>query len=360
MIKSIFCSALILGILTLSSCSKRQEIPESIRPVKYAKVAVGGAFRERVFTGTAKAGTEIRLSFKVSGTVGKFNLTVGEVVKKDQLIATIDDDDFILEYDKADAAVNNAAVQEKNLKSNFERMRKLYENGNTSLNEYESAKAQYESAQASKNSSMKARRLAKSQLDYTKLYAPVSGVVATVGVENNENAQAGQQIVMLQTEGDLEVAVGAPESFISRIKVQDEVEISFSSIPGSSYRGVVSEVSYAINRETSTYPVTVQLLEESSSIRPGMAASVKFRFSNETDGDVIIVNTNAVGQDEKGNFVFVLEPLEGEVFTAKKTYVELGKLKTNGFEIKDGLAGNEMIATAGLQTLLDGMKVKLL
>lgn len=354
-------SLLIIGLLLQSACSsKKEEIPESIRPVRYAKVSIGGAFRERIFTGTAKAGTEIRMSFKVSGTIEKFNMNVGETVKKDQLIATIDDSDFVLEYDKADAAVKNADVQEKNSKSNFERMRKLYENGNTSLNEYEAAKAQFESAQANTSASMKARRLARAQLDYTKLYAPVLGVVATVDVENNENVQSGQQIVMLQTEGDLEVSVGAPESFISKIKVHDEVEITFSSIPGATYKGIVSEVSFTINKETSTYPLTIQLLEESTAIRPGMAANVKFKFTNETNGDEIIVNSNAVGQDRGGNFVFVLEPLEGEIFKAVKTYVEIGKLKTNGFEIKSGLAGNEMIATAGLQTLLDGMKVKLL
>lgn len=361
MTNHLFTALLIIGLLSQSGCSgKKEEIPESVRPVKYTKVAIGGAFRERVFTGTAKAGTEIRMSFKVGGTIEKFDMNVGQNVKKDQLIATIDDSDFVLEYDKADAAVKNADVQEKNAKSNFQRMRKLYENGNTSLNEYEAAKAQYESAQANTSASMKARRLARAQLEYTKLYAPVSGVVATVDVENNENVQPGQQIVMLQTEGDLEVSVGAPESFISRIKVHDEVEISFSSIPGATYKGIVSEVSFTINKETSTYPLTIQLLEESTAIRPGMAASVRFKFVNDASADVIIVNSNAVGQDQKGNFVFVLEPLEGEFFKAIKTYVEVGKLKTNGFEIKNGLTGNEMIATAGLQTLLDGMKVKLL
>ena len=360
MTKSILYTVLVFGILLNTGCSKKQEIPESIRPVKYDRVTIGGAFRERVFTGTAKAGTEIRMSFKVGGTINKFNLSVGQTIKKNQLIAIIDDSDFVLEYDKANAAVKNADVQEQNSKSNFERMRKLYENGNTSLNEYEAAKAQYESAQANKSSALKARRLAKSQLDYTKLYAPVSGVVATVDIENNENVQVGQQIVMLQTEGDLEVSVGAPESFISQIKVQDEVEITFSSIPGATYKGIVSEVSFTINKETSTYPLTIQLLEESSAIRPGMAANVKFKFANESNANEIIVNTNAVGQDQKGNFVFVLEPMEGEFFKANKTYVEVGKLKTNGFEIKSGLVGNEMIATAGLQTLLDGMKVKLL
>jgi len=346
-----------IGII---GCSKPKPIPESISPVRYDKVKPAGAYRERSFTGTAKAGTEIRMSFKVSGTVDRFDLNVGQSIKKDQIIASLDNSDYVLEYDKADAAVRNADVQERNTESNFDRMRKLYENGNTSLNEYEAAKAQFESSQANKSASMKARKLAKSQLDYTRLFAPVSGVIATVDIEKNENVQVGQQVVMIQSEGDLEVLVGVPESFISRIKVHDKVEVTFSSIAGSVYPGIVSEVSFTINPETSTYPVTVQLLEESTAVRPGMAANINFKFANEDGQDIILVSPNAVGEDQNGNFVFVLEPLTGEFFSARKRYVELGKLKTNGFEIKNGLLGNELIATAGLQTLLDSMKVKLL
>ena len=110
------------------------------------------------------------------------------------------------------------------------------------MSDYESAKAAYESAKANESSAKKARKLAKAQLGYARLLAPVSGKIATVDSEVNENVNSGQQIVMLTSEGDLEVNLGLPESFISNVNVSDRVDVTFSSLPGRSFTGVVSEV----------------------------------------------------------------------------------------------------------------------
>jgi hypothetical protein len=66
-----------------------------------------------------------------------------------------------------------------------------------------------------------------------------------------------------------------------------------------------------------------------------------------------------VGEDESGHFVFLLEPEEGEVATAHKRRVTIGPLTTAGFEIVDGLTAGQRIATAGLQNLLDGQRVRI-
>lgn len=340
-------------------CSgKKEEKKEILRPVQYEKVVPGGGAKQRVFSGTAKSGTETKLSFKVNGNIERLIVKVGEHVNAGGLIATLDNSDLQLQYEQQDAAVKNADAQEKQAKSNFGRVRSLYENGNAALSEYESAKAQFESAKANESSAKKARKLAEAQLSYAKLRAPVKGKVATVNAEINENVQAGEQIVMLSSEGDLEVNLGVPESFISRINVLDKVKVEFSSNRGQQYTGVVSEVSFSINDETSTYPVVVKLDGNTSDIRPGMAANVTFDFASENQSELLIVLAKAIGEDQEGNFAFVLEQ-ENDYYLAKRRTLKIGQLTPQGFEILEGLEEGEVIATAGLQTLLDGMKVKL-
>lgn len=348
-----------MTLFVMACGNKEQKKKELVRPVMYQKIAPGGGVQERTFSGTAKSGTETKLSFKVSGNVQSLKVKVGQEVSRNQLIATLDDSDLQLQYEQNDASVKNADAQEKQAKSNYERVRSLYENGNTSLSDYESAKAAYESAKANESSAKKARKLARAQLNYTKLYAPVKGKIATVNTEVNENVSSGQQIVMLSSEGDLEVNLGLPESFISNVNVLDVVEVKFSSITDQVFKGVVSEVSFAISSQTSTYPVIIKIEGDTKSVRPGMAASVKFKVkTNPTQTDLLIVPSQAVGEDEEGNFVFALEANE-DYFLAKRRTVKIGQLSSNGFEIIEGLEEGELVATAGLQTLLDGMKVRL-
>ena len=351
---------LAISFITFSCGSKEEAKAEVIRPVQYEKVVLGGGLQQRTFSGTAISGTETRMSFKVSGNIETLRVKDGDEVRKNQLLVTLDDSDYQLQYEQSDATVKNADAVEKQAKSNYERIRSLYENGSTSLSEFENAKANYESAKASESSAKKARKLARSQLDYCKLYAPIEGSVSSLSAEVNENVSAGQVIMVLSSEGDLEVNLGLPESYITNVNVQDNVEVSFSALPNEVFEGVVSEVSFSINSQTATYPVVIKLLGDTKSIRPGMAASVTFSINTSKPGqpDLLKVPAQAVGEDESGNFVFVLEASE-ENYVVKRRPVTVGALTANGFEISEGLEEGELIATAGLQILLEDMKVRL-
>lgn len=111
----------------------------------------------------------------------------------------------------------------------------------------------------------------------------------------------------------------------------------------------------------STYPVTIRLVETDDRIRPGMPADVTFEFSDSQNAtSAIVVPPGSVGEDDKGNFVYVLNKKgdSGDV-TAKRTPVKVGPLMDKGFEVKEGLQTGQIIAAAGLNVLRDGIVVKL-
>ncbi|MDN5200730.1 efflux RND transporter periplasmic adaptor subunit [Fulvivirgaceae bacterium BMA10] len=354
-------ATLLLSIL--SACSGGEtKTEEVIRPVKYAKVGTSSGSFGRTFSGTAKAGIETVLSFKVAGNIQTVDVRVGQRINRGALIARLDPSDFELQYEEADASVKSADAQEKQTKSNYERVAVLYENQNASLSEYESAKAQFESAKANEKAAKQRRKQAKSQLEYTVLRAPMRGIVNVVYVEENENISAGQQVVILSAGDGLEVEIGVPESYIANIENGQEVQIEFPSINQQRFKGKISEVSYAINAQNSTYPVTVKLTDEIAAARPGMAANVTFQFEQEEQTSKetsLMVPVAAVGEDPQSNFVFIIESQDGKTGVAKKRYIEVGALTSEGFQIQKGLKQDDLVATAGLQTLLDGMKVKL-
>ena len=170
---------------------------------------------------------------------------------------------------------------------------------------------------------------------------------------------SGNAVAVLSAVGEPEVRVGIPESFISGIRKGQKVDIHFSILSEKSFKGTVSEVAFS-SSEASTYPVIVSIDKPSSEMRPGMAATVTFLTgTTKNQTEKIMAPAKAIGEGPDGHFAFLLQK-EGDIFTVKKAIVKIGDLMPEGFEIKEGLNEGDMIATAGLQSLLDGMKVKLL
>jgi RND family efflux transporter MFP subunit len=319
-----------------------------------------GGEQTRIFSGVSKAGVEVNLSSKVSGTIQSINVKNGEKVKKGKLIAAVEKTDYQHRYEQAKVALDHANVQCRTAKSAFERTAALYENNNVSLQDYEQVRTAYESSKAAVSSNERGLQLAKNQLRYTNLVAPMDGIVARVNVEKNENIMPGKVIVEINSGNDLEVTIGMPENYISRITEGEKVDVTFSSIPEKNFDGIISEISYAISSKSSTYPVCVILEKPSDKIRPGMAADVTFHFKSDGKKASIVVPTHTVAEDQNGRYVFTVTETEKGLATVHKMKVKVGELTGEGFEIPVGLKNGDLIVTAGISKLTDGMIVKLL
>lgn len=366
---------LIISILFLfTACEKpAPKIEKKIRPVRYGKIMKSGTATTNTFAGTSQSSNVANLSFKVAGTINSFDLKVGDKVRKGQVIARIDATDYSVTYDqsvanvkKAESQINSAKTNQITAKSNYERVEKLYENNSVPLSEYEQAKATYESAQSAYEATLaqvtaaqKQSQAAGNQVRYAKLVAPFTGIITEVFVAENEIVSPGKPLVTLSAEGKPEVAVNVPESIIDQIKRKQKVEIAFSAISGKTFKGTISEVGYASN-EASTYPVTIQIDKPTSRMRPGMATNVTFSQAIvKADASKLVAPTAAIGQVGKSTYAFVLEK-DSANYKVKKTPVEIGNILPDGFVVKSGLKEGQLVATAGLRSLLDGMEVKLM
>jgi RND family efflux transporter MFP subunit len=245
-------------------------------------------------------------------------------------------------------------------KLNLNRIKALYEKGGSSLSDLEAAKDAARNAQQNYNSAIRNVDIQQEQINYGYLYASIDGEIADVNVELNENISTGQVVATLNSDSNMNIILGLPESVINNIKLNMPVQVSFTSLNGKSFKGIVSEVSPSLDANTATYPITIDVEDSSSEIRSGMAANVTFNFKDaDINSDtVLVVPTNAVGENSKGRFVFVLNQ-NGETAIATKQTIQIGKLTSEGFEVISGLKSGQLIATAGLQTLLEGQEVSI-
>lgn len=355
-------SAFVLfSVLAFFSCSqeKKAQEKEIIRPVKYVQAFEPENTYSRSFSGVSQSGRISRLSFRVGGKIEKINVKEGDKVNENFLIAELDDSDAQLEYEKILASLNKAKVYKKTAESNLERLKSLYENNNISLNEYETAKDNFANANASLLADIRNAELKEKELGYYKLFAPLSGIVSNKSAEEGENINAGQSFLEIQSFDKMEISAGIPEIYIGYLKQGDMAEIEFNSIKNKIFNGKVTEISYSLDKESSTYPVKIEILDPTKSIRPGMPADIKFSFKNLSSKINMMVPIHSVGEDSSGNFVYIVKPQSDGFGIIEKRNVKTGEITDRGFEIKNGIKSGELVVTAGISKLSSGLKVRI-
>lgn len=153
----------IIGVFTLVACTSVKDDGQQESGVKVLRVAASDNSLERKYTFISQPFRTSELSFRVGGPVSVFDVQSGQFFRKGELIAAIDERDFLISKQRAEAIFRQA-------KADYKRISNLYEKGNVSGANYEKARADYEKAKADFHT-------AQNNLNDTKLYAPFDGYV---------------------------------------------------------------------------------------------------------------------------------------------------------------------------------------
>lgn len=241
--------------------------------------------------------------------------------------------------------------------SEYQRVRALYEAQGASRSELDAARTQAQTSQTALGAASSRAAVFRNQTQYARLTAPSAGRVSLVSLEAGENVSAGQAVIVLESGEQQEVTVAVPENVIARVERGAEVEVRFAALDNQTSSGTVYEV--GVSAESSTYPVTVRLEAAPEGLRPGMAADVRFSFEADDDAEVLLVPGVAVAADREGSFVYVVEAEDPGFGIVHRRGVEVGELTDRGIVIEDGLAVDELVVTAGVSRISDGLRVRL-
>ena len=359
-------SVLILFIaLSIFGCSKQEaEEKEVIRPVRTFEIPSPGQFSQRNFPGRAKATQEIDLAFRVSGPLITFPVDVGDTVKVGDIVARIDPRDFEVNVQSAQGKLDNAIAASRRAQSEYQRELNILKQdpGATSQTAVDRKREQRDKAKANIKSFAAELESAKDQLEYTYLKAPFDGNVVNTYVENFENVQAKQPILRILDDSLIEMVVNIPESLISLAPHVEDIKVVFDPFPDTEIQAQIKEIGTEASATTRTYPVTLVMQQpEGKKILPGMAGKASGTPPREIAGDMlgIEIPVTAVFTDESsGNsFVWVIDESD---LTVAKRQVEVDQMGDRGVRIISGLKEDELIASAGVNYLFEGQKVKLL
>lgn len=349
------CFGLAALLALLAGCGEEAPAPElPLRTVRHVAVTPEPGLRVRSFSGVSRAAQQASLSFKVAGTISALDATTGGRVRKGQVIAELEPSGFRLQLQQAEAELLRAEAERRNAAANYERVKGLYENRSASRTELDAARAASESTNALVSAAARAVELARLNLSYTRLTVgqgcSVVDVVAGVG----ENVGGGQPVVEVNCGDYLEIAITVPETLIANFSWGLFGEVTFDSLPGRTFQGVVSEVGIAATG--TAFPVTVRV-EGTEEVRSGLAAQVDFAF--DRGESTTVLPAVSVAEDERGRFVYTLvDGDEAGVGVIRRKPVEVGELTSRGLEVISGVAPGDRVVTAGISVIRDGMKVK--
>ncbi len=333
----------------VTGCGKKQEEkrPEVVRPVKLLTVKDVNEDLVQGFPGMVRAARRAVLSFKVSGRIVKLPVEEGQLVKRGDLIAQLDQRDFL-------NAVKAARARFKEAEQQFRRYKELYAKKQVSRADYDRYLAARDVAKAKLDEAL-------NRLKDTTLRAPFDGYISKRYVELYYEVKANDPIVNLQDISKIEVLVDLPELTMAAVKEENlgEIVAEFDAIPGKRFPLTVKEYSTEADPATQTYQVVFVMDQpKGANILPGMTATVTASFREGAGkGPRIIVPSLAVLDAPTDKpYVWVYDPSSG---TVHRRYVKIGALvDSGGILIREGLKPGEQIVIAGVTKLKDGMKVR--
>ena len=352
--------------------------------------------------------TKADLSADITGKIVALNVKMGDVVRKGQLLLQIDPQQFEGQVQRAEAALANARAGLAQAKANLSQTTKNYQRSaeikktNPTLisdeqleqlkTTMEVNQAQLEAAQENVKQGEATLKDARWQLSRTNIFAPMSGRVTRLNVENGETAVQGtfnKDAATLMTIADmsvLETKVKVDETDVSRITVGDSAIIQIDAFPDTTFIGKVVEISQSSVKGTATgtgdqaidYEVKIRLLNPPTDTRQDFSATAKVitdsrtkvlaipiialtvRENEELKSGDSVPNSKApakqVGKkDVEG--VFVVDAANKVTFRP----VKVGIAGEKYFEVLSGLKENERIVGGTYQAireLKDGAIVK--
>ncbi len=356
--------ATLLSVVVLSGCgdSDAPEEAEIIRPVRVVEISSASSLAQRWFPGRAKATREVTLAFSVSGTLVSRRVDVGDETEAGDVIAHLDPAPFQREVERLSAERNKAKAKLKNASAQTQRQQKLFEGGWVAEARLDTFVAEEQSAKADVGAVTAALERAKLDLGYTNLDAPFAGRIVATYAENFEEVNAKQPIVRLLDTSRIEMIVDIPENLISFAPHLQNVSVSYDPFPDLEIPAQVKEIGTEANETTRTYPVTLIMDQpQNARILPGMAgkATGQAVLPGDAPAAQITIPVSAIFTPSDGDTDFVWV-VDREIMTVSRRAVVLGTPTAQGLVVSEGLSSGDLVVSAGVHSLKEGQKVKLI
>ena len=352
--------------------------------------------------GSLAANQQADVAAETSGKVAAVGVDLGSSVRRGQMIVKLDDADFRIRIQQAQAQLDQAkaTLRQNEAKiglrpgqkfnpenvpevaaarsaleladKNLRRYEKLVESGDISRMSYDQQKSQRDqlaeqhqalihlaqqnyatvaNSQAAVEAAATQVALAKRNLGYTTVVSPMPGYVSERPADVGEYVSPQQKVATVVNLNPLRVRIDIPEQAISQIHTGESVSVSVAAYPDRNFAGRVARVSPNVTASSRTLTVEADVENPKAELKPGQFATVRILLPQTEPA--VLVPQRALRTISGATYVFVIKSGHAE-----QRLVQSGQTEGDLVELKSGVAADELVATSNVDQLSDGAAVR--
>ncbi len=343
-------------------------------PVEVASASHQAVTANYSGTATLEAVGEAQVVAKTSGIILKLMVEEGMHVEKGQLLLQLDDDAIRNKLEQAQATLKKAEAA-------FDKSEKGIAKNLIPRADYDRDKFDLETQRAVVEG-------AKIDLSYTRILAPISGVIAKRSVKVGNLVTINQPLFQIVDMEPLQAVLNVPERDLGTLKPGQPVHLRVDALPDQTFEGTVARIAPVVDATSGTFRATCEFRDTTRTLKPGMFGRIDVVYDQRHDA--LVVPRSALVEEDGESAVFVIEPAppkkvddkdkdkdkrakskSGEavaaekkpdvpLFVAKRRVVKTGYAENDRVEVRDGLKDGERVITIGRNAVRDGTEVTVL
>jgi membrane fusion protein (multidrug efflux system) len=316
---------------------------------------------------------QVNIFSRVDGYIAKLHVDKGDLVKANQLLVEVDHTDYVHAVNRAKANLVAARADvlrqdanARNTKLQLTRMQALIKDQFISQQDLDNAQiasdmavAQLESLRAQVKQMEVALQQAETNLTYSYIRAPFAGYIAErnldagafVSGSTGSTSTMSRGILNLHEIDTVRTLIEVVEKDVPLVRIGQNAEVRAEAYPDRAFEGTVTRVVHALNRQTRTMTVEVDLPNQDHLLKGGMFARVEVMVGKHANA--VQIPVDALTRLDELQYVYVVK--DGK---ALHVPVEVGDRVGSRIEITKGLTGDEQIIVSGKDLVSNGTPVE--
>jgi len=366
--------SLIAAIALVTACSGGPNGPDKDAKASSIPVEVASASHQSVtanYSGTAtlEAIGDAQVVAKTTGIVLKILVEEGMQVQKGQILATLDDDATRNKLAQASATLKKAQA--------------AYDKSEKGIALKITPRADYDRDMYDLETQRAVLAGAALDLSYTRIVAPIAGVIAKRSIKLGNLVQTNQNLFQIVDLDPLQAVLNVPERDLDTLKAGQHVQMRVDALSNKSFDGTIARIAPVVDAASGTFRATCEFRDSTRTLKPGMFGRIEVAYDQRHDA--LVVPRAAIVEEDGESSVFVIEPAPAKpsapiaskgkpgeavaaenakpatpTFIAKRRLVKTGYAEGDRIEIRDGVQEGERVITIGRNAVRDGTEVQIL
>lgn len=304
-----------------------------------------------VLNGVVEPERTVEIHARLSAYIEEIVKEEGAYVKKNDILALLDDTEIKISYQQAKIQLEQAKLSYLEEENKLNRNKELIKKDLISEQDYQTSEALYNQRKLDYDNRQENFKNLQLQLDWTKIRSLAEGYVTERLVEVGDKVNPNQQIYTIEDFSPLLIRVYVPSVDSIKLTPGMNAEITTDIMKGTAFQGNVKLINPRIDVQSGTVKVTVEAYDETQQLKPGMFVEVRIVIGQKEN--ILVIPRKAVLYKQNKTFVFVMNQMQ-----VSQREVTLGLSEEDQVEISSGLQEGEVIVVVGIESLKDGQRIK--